>query len=69
MCFEVMMLVTDLVMKFAPIGVFALVAKVVTISGFEAFKPLLVFFFTVLIALLIHIAVVMPLLLRFIGGV
>ena len=67
--FEVMMLVTDLVMKFAPIGVFALVAKVVTISGFEAFKPLLVFFFTVLIALLIHIAVVMPLLLRFIGGV
>jgi len=67
--FDVMMLITDLVMKFAPIGVFALVAKVVTISGIEAFKPLLTFFFTVLIALLIHIAVVMPLLLRFIGGV
>ncbi|MCZ6566219.1 MAG: dicarboxylate/amino acid:cation symporter [Gammaproteobacteria bacterium] len=67
--FDVMMLITDLVMKFAPIGVFALVAKVVTISGIEVFKPLLTFFFTVLIALLIHIAVVMPLLLRFIGGV
>ncbi len=67
--FEVMMLITDLVMKFAPIGVFALVAKVVTVSGFEAFKPLLVFFFTVIIALLIHIVVVMPLLLRFVGGV
>ena len=67
--FEVMMLITDLVMKFAPIGVFALVAKVVTVSGFDAFKPLLVFFFTVIIALLIHIVIAMPLLLRFIGGV
>ena len=67
--FDVMMLITDLVMKFAPIGVFALVAKVVTISGFEVFKPLLTFFFTVLIALLIHIVIVMPLLLRFVGGV
>ena len=67
--FEVMMLITDLVMKFAPIGVFALVAKVVTVSGFDAFKPLLTFFFTVIIALLIHIVIVMPLLLRFIGGV
>jgi len=67
--FDVMMLITDLVMKFAPIGVFALVAKVVIISGFEAFQPLLTFFFTVIIALLIHIVVVMPLLLRFVGGV
>ncbi len=67
--FDVMMLITDLVMKFAPIGVFALVAKVVTVSGFDAFKPLLVFFFTVIIALLIHIVIVMPLLLRFVGGV
>ena len=67
--FDVMMFITDLVMKFAPLGVFALVAKVVTISGLEAFKPLLTFFFTVIIALLIHIVIVMPLLLRFVGGV
>ncbi len=67
--FDVMMLITDLVMKFAPIGVFALVAKVVVISGFDAFRPLLTFFFTVIIALLIHIVIVMPLLLKFIGGV
>jgi len=67
--FDVMMLITDLVMKFAPIGVFALVAKVVVISGFDAFRPLLTFFFTVIIALLIHIVIVMPMLLKFIGGV
>jgi len=67
--FEVMMLITDLVMKFAPIGVFALVAKVMVISGFDAFRPLLTFFITVIIALLIHIVIVMPLLLKFVGGV
>lgn len=67
--FDVMMLITELVMKFAPVGVFALVAKVVTVSGFGAFKPLLAFFFTVLVALLVHIVVVMPLLLRLVGGV
>jgi Na+/H+-dicarboxylate symporter len=67
--FDVMMLITDLVMKFAPIGVFALVAKVMIISGFDAFRPLLTFFFTVIIALLIHIVIVMPLLLKFVGGV
>jgi len=67
--FDVMMLITDLVMKFAPIGVFALVAKVVIISGFDAFRPLLTFFFTVIITLLIHVVIVMPLLLRFIGRV
>lgn len=67
--FDVMMLITELVMKFAPIGVFALLAEVVVVSGFDAFKPLLVFFFTVLIALAIHIFIVMPLLLRLVGGV
>ena len=67
--YEVMLLITDLVMKFAPIGVFALVAEVMIVSGLEAFKPLLAFFFTVLAALFVHIAIVMPLLLKFVGGV
>ena len=67
--FDVMMLITELVMKFAPVGVFALLAEVVVVSGFDAFRPLLVFFFTVLVALAIHIFIVMPVLLRIIGGV
>jgi Na+/H+-dicarboxylate symporter len=67
--FEVMMKITDWVMKFAPIGVFALVAKVVASTGFAAFEPLMAFFFTVLGALAIHLLVVLPLLLRFVGGV
>ncbi len=66
---DVMMQMTEWVMMFAPIGVFALVAKVLMASGLEAFKPLAVFFFTVLIALAMHLLVVMPAVLRFIARV
>ncbi len=62
--YEVMMLITDWVMKFAPIGVFALVAKVVASTGFDAFRPLAMFFFTVVLALGVHFFIVMPVLLR-----
>ncbi|BBP45739.1 glutamate:proton symporter [Thiosulfatimonas sediminis] len=67
--FDVMMLMTSLIMKFAPIGVFGLVAASVAKTGFEQFDNLALFFVTVAGALLIHFAVVMPLILRFIGGV
>lgn len=67
--FDVMMLITMWVMKFAPIGVFGLVAKTVAATGFAAFQPLLMFFFTALAALLIHAFVVMPLLLKSMGRV
>ncbi len=66
---EVMMKMTDWVMKFAPIGVFGLVAKVVASTGLAAFLPLAYFFFTVLIALAIHFFGVMTLLLKFLGRV
>ncbi|MEA2094992.1 MAG: cation:dicarboxylase symporter family transporter, partial [Pseudomonadota bacterium] len=67
--FAVMMKITEWVMLFAPIGVFALVAKVVASTGFEAFAPLLAFFLTVLSALAVHFLVVLPLLLSLIGRV
>ncbi|NEV64298.1 dicarboxylate/amino acid:cation symporter [Thiorhodococcus minor] len=67
--FEIMMRITDLIMLFAPIGVFALVAKTVADTGLEAFGPLALFFFTVVLALGIHFLVVLPLLLYFVGGV
>lgn len=67
--FSVMMLITEWVMKFAPLGVFALVAKVVASTGLAAFEPLAVFFITALSALLIHFLVVLPLLLWLVGRV
>jgi len=67
--FEIMMRITDLIMRFAPIGVFALVAKTVASTGLDAFVPLALFFLTVVLALGTHFLVVLPLLLYFIGGV
>lgn len=62
--FKVMMGMTEWIMKFAPIGVFALVAGVIAKTGFDAARPLAVFSLTVLGALCIHALVVLPLLLR-----
>ncbi len=67
--YETMMRITDWVMWFAPIGVFALVAKVVASTGLQAFVPLLWFFLSVVAALAVHLLVTMPLLLRLVAGV
>lgn len=66
---DVMMQMTEWIMLFAPIGVFALVANVLMSSGLEAFKPLAVFFITVLVALAMHLLLVMPAVLKLIARV
>ena len=67
--FDVMMHITMLIMRFAPLGVFGLVAGTVLMTGFEAFKPLLIFFITVVLALATHMFVTMPILLKNIAKV
>ena len=67
--FNVMMKITDLVMKFAPLGVFGLVAKVVADTGFSAFLPLLWFFISVIAALALHFFITLPLILIFVARV
>ncbi len=66
---EIMMKITDLIMRFAPIGVFALVAKVVASTGFDAFAPLAFFFLSVCIALGFHFFITLPILLLVLGRV
>jgi Na+/H+-dicarboxylate symporter len=66
---ELMLLVTNWIMMAAPIGVFGLVAETVSLTGLEAFGLLAKYFGVVLAALLIHLLVVLPLILRFIGRV
>jgi proton glutamate symport protein len=66
---ETMMKMTMWIMCFAPIGVFGLVARTVAATGFAAFMPMLLFFFTVLLALALHTFGVLWGLLRFVGGV
>ncbi|MPQ75740.1 dicarboxylate/amino acid:cation symporter [Hydrogenovibrio sp. JE_KL2] len=67
--FEVMMLITQWVMKFAPLGVFGLVAASIAKTGFDQFENLAMFFLTVTLALGVHLFVVMPILLKTIGKV
>ena len=66
---DVMMQMTEWVMMFAPVGVFALVANVLMTSGLDAFKPLAVFFITVLLALGAHLLLILPAVLRFLARV
>lgn len=67
--YEVMIAITHVVMKFAPLGVFGLVAKTVAGTGFKAMEPLALFFVAVLLGLLLHAFVTLPLILRFLGRV
>jgi len=67
--FDVMMMMTNLIMKFAPLGVFGLVAASVAKTGFDQFGNLALFFMTVTLALAIHLLVVMPILLKVLGKV
>lgn len=67
--FETMMSVTMVVMRAAPFGVFALIAKTIATSGFAAIGPLSVFFATVVSALAIHVFITLSLMLYFVGRV
>lgn len=67
--FQIMMKITQLVMRALPIGVFALVAKVVSTSGLEAFKDVGWFVLTILAAFAFHVLVILPLFLKYAGGI
>lgn len=61
--FQVMMLLTEWILKLAPIGIFGLVARVTATTGLAAFSSLAYFFVTVAAALAVHGLVILPLLL------
>ncbi|MBA3238652.1 MAG: dicarboxylate/amino acid:cation symporter [Parachlamydiaceae bacterium] len=67
--FQTMMKMTEFFMKALPIGVFALVAKVVATSGSEAFSAIAWFFASVLLALGIYVALILPFLLKYVAKV
>ncbi len=67
--FEVMMSLASGILKLIPYGVFALVVKVVGETGFATFKPLLYYMAIVAFALLFHACVILPMLLKFVGGI
>ena len=64
---DTMMSLTMWIMKFAPLGVFGLVAKTVADTGFAAFQPLLLFVVTVLLGFMFHTCVTIALLVKVLG--
>lgn len=67
--FEVMMRLTHFIIIFTPVGVFALIAKIVAQTGIDVFIPLANYMITVIGALSIHAFLTLPLLLYFIAGI
>jgi Na+/H+-dicarboxylate symporter len=67
--FEVMMRVVHFVFLFAPLGIFALLARMVASEGVAAFKSLAWYTLAVLLALLIHATVSLPLIVAALGRV
>jgi proton glutamate symport protein len=67
--FQTMLRFTSIVMKFLPLGVFCLVAKVFAQTGIESLKSVSLFFVTVLLGLLTFVLIGLPLVLKLVGGI
>jgi Na+/H+-dicarboxylate symporter len=67
--FNVMMKLTHFIILFTPVGVFALIAKVVARTGIDVFIPLGGYMITVAAALAVHAVIIIPGLLYFLGGI
>lgn len=67
--FQTMLVITDIIMKVLPLGVFCLVAKSFATAGLDSLKALALFVLTVIVGLSLFMFVALPLLLKFIGGV
>ena len=68
--FQAMMRLTGGIIHFvAPIGVFALIARLVGTTGLGAFKSLGLYAVMLVIGLTVHLLITLPLILRFVGGI
>jgi len=67
--FQTMLVMTDLIMRFLPIGVFCLVAKSFANSGLESLRSLALFSLTVVFALSFFLFIALPLLLKVVARV
>ncbi len=67
--FETMMKLTGGVIRFAPIGVFGLITRLVGSTGFDSFKALGLYALTLTVGLSIHMFITLPLLLILLGRI
>ena len=66
---DIMMSMVTIIMKFAPLGVFFLIAKTFSTQGLSMIVPLASYFITVAFALLLHVLVTYTVFLKFVGKV
>ena len=67
--FQAMMRLTSGVIRFAPIGVFGLIVRVVGTSGLDSFRPLAKYMLTIGLGLTFHLFVTLPVLLILMGRI
>jgi Na+/H+-dicarboxylate symporter len=67
--FQAMMKLTGGVIKLLPLGVFALITRVVGTTGFAAFKSLGLYMITIASALTLHFLITLPILLLLLGKI
>ena len=67
--FHAMMNLTSGIIKFLPIGVFALITRMVGTTGFDAFRPLAMYALTIFSGVTIHFFVSLPILLIVLGRI
>jgi Na+/H+-dicarboxylate symporter len=67
--FETMMKLTAGIIQFLPIGVFALIARMVGTTGFDSFRPLALYVVTIFSGLTVHLFITLPVLLIVLGRI
>jgi len=67
--FQAMMRLTGGIIKLLPLGVFALITKMVGTTGFQSFKALALYMVTIASGLTLHLFVTLPLLLILVGRI
>lgn len=67
--FQAIMRLTQGVIRFAPIGVFGLIVRVVGTSGLESFRALGLYMVTIALSLTFHLLVTLPMLLLILGRI
>ena len=66
---DAMIILTGWIMALSPIGIYALILPIIHETGMDLFSGLAKYFVTVLAALLLHLLVVLPLVLRWFAGI
>ena len=67
--FDAMMRLTSGIIVFLPIGVYALITRMVGTTGFDSFRPLLLYVVTIASGLTLHLFLTLPLLLILLGRI